>query len=252
MGGGGSGGSGGGGTGGATGVAERPAWLTPSVAAGSTPASPLGCKPSSPPTSMEEAQPVPAPAAAFFAWLAAAFLAAVALGTTRGTAAGMGAWDALEMSGVPAVAFCRLFLDSTMKRRTKGGGAASAQSHQNLGARTVSSNFVERDVIFIKINRGLRQVLILQRAHVCPPALPPALPRRLSTSSRHLALSVPVNVRLRRSQELARALSVRWRFRPRAPKTLDGRRGGTRGAFLQLWPNWSPSLATSTRCSCRS
>ena len=97
---------------------------------------------------MEEAQPAPAPAAAFFAWLAAAFLAAVALGTTRGTAAGMGAWDALEMSGVPAVAFCRLFLDSTMKRRTKGGGAASARSHQNLGARTVSPKFGERDVIF--------------------------------------------------------------------------------------------------------
>ena len=63
---------------------------------------------------MNEAQPSSAAPAAFLAWLAAAFLAAAALGTTRGTAVGMGAWDAFDTSGVPAVAFCRRFLDTTM------------------------------------------------------------------------------------------------------------------------------------------
>ena len=187
MGGGGSGGSGGGGTSGATGVAERSAWLTPSVAAGSTPASPLGCKPSIPPTSMEEAQPVPAPAAAFFAWLAAAFLAAVALGTTRGTAAGMGAWDALDMSGVPAVAFCRLFLDNTMKRRTVGGAAASARSHQNLGPRTVSPKFGERDVILSKNQSSV------SAPPLAPPALLAALPPALH-SPLYYFFSAPLTI----------------------------------------------------------
>ena len=225
MGGGGSGGSGGGGTGGATGVAERSAWPAPSVAAGSTPASPLGCKPSIPPTSMEEAQPVPAPAAAFFAWLAAAFLAAVALGTTRGTAAGMGAWDALDMSGVPAVGFCRLFLDSTMKRRTVGGAAASARSHQNLGARTVSPKFRERDVILSKNQSRCPGLLwhLSSSLVLCVPALF----LRRHTSSRHLSQSVPVNVRLRRSRGYCSVPSARRgpARLPRRPLALPSRRG---------------------------
>ena len=75
---------------------------------------------------MNEAQPSSAAPAAFLAWLAAAFLAAAALGTTRGTAVGMGAWDAFDTSGVPAVAFCRRFLDTTMSEASHVGGAARA------------------------------------------------------------------------------------------------------------------------------